>query len=90
LTSGDRGSERRLTSPSARYLIGAEACSTSQLTGNESCSGAVAGIVGDSSAAVPGAVTSDVLDVGGTGLPAGGLRRAADSAGKNSGFSGGR
>src|SRR3954471_9955365 len=89
-TSRDPGSASRVISPSARYLIGAEACSTSQLTGKESCSGAVVGSVGSSSAAVPGAVTSYVLDVEGTGHPASGLMRAADSAGKNSRFSGGR
>jgi hypothetical protein len=53
----------------ARYRIGADACSSSQVTGKVSGSGAGAAIiVGGNSAAVPGAVTSSAQHVEGTGL----------------------
>ena len=52
------GSLRRATSFIALYLIGAEACSKTQLRGNESGSAAGAGIVGANSGVIVGAVTS--------------------------------
>src|SRR6267378_8173792 len=84
-TSRGPGSLRRATSVIARYRIGADACSSSQLTGNESGSGEGVVIVGDNSAAVPGAVTNGARYVG-----AGLRRRRAHEppiARKNSTFS---
>src|SRR5712691_11911525 len=82
--SGDVGSAARATSVIDRYLIGVDACSSSQLNGKESGSGAGVGIVGAGSATVLGAVTSGArhAERSNTSKPAAG--EAAGSAGKNS------
>jgi hypothetical protein len=80
----------RATSTSARYLIGAAACSSSQLNGKVSCSGAGVGIVVASSAVLLGTVKSGTRRRKPASLRSRRAHEPAASAGKNSRFSVGR
>src|SRR5450756_356580 len=82
--SGEAGSAARAASVIARYLIGADACSSSQLNGKEMGSGTGAVNVGAGSAVILDAVTGGARHAERSDTQSRQAEGAAGSAGKNS------